>query len=68
MRVTFSRFAEGIIFVFYDTEYDTDNPLAVYAIPRTDWQKLLDLIPEESISFPGITWEEFESRESGNRI
>ena len=63
MRVTFSRFVDGIIFTFYDIEYDENDPLAVFAIPRKDWQKLLDLVPEESITFPGVTWEEFVDME-----
>ena len=65
MRVTFNRFVDGMVFIFYDTEYDEDSPLAAFAIRRADWQKVLDLLPEESITYPGVTWEEFENTEEG---
>ena len=62
IRICFSRFASGIIIAVY-TSVDSD-PVATFAIRRDEWQKVLDLIPEESITFAGMTWDKFREIET----
>ena len=61
-HITFLREEGGIMIFVFDRASDLFMPAFVIAIPRKDWRIALDLMPDEMITFPTVTWNEFESK------
>ena len=58
--ITFSREKEGMMVFVFDLAFSQSTPRLIIATIRENWRVALDLMPDEMITFPTITWNEFE--------
>ena len=58
--ITFSREKEGMMVFVFDLAFSQSIPRLMIATVRENWRVALDLMPDEMITFPAMSWSEFE--------
>ena len=62
--ITFARDINGMIILVFDRRIGEDIPVLSWVIRREDWQRMLDLMPGEWMSYPARTWQDVKDVEA----